>query len=419
MKSYLGQYSGKIIFTLLSITLLIGFFFNQDSAGSGGYIVDFENTWPYVEVLKKSLFVLPWGDNRYVGHTPLHFIILSKIYILVDDKYLIRLIFCIISILMPALFYVCLKINYPNENKNNLLTLASLTFLFPSFRAGAIWAADHITALFFFLLFLFFYFKWIKESNFEKLTRNIYLQIIFLALAVYTRQYYALIYIYCMYIYFKRFSLFNFLKLSFIVFVLAIPGFFLIYYDPFLARVTWDEKLYNTILISSSILSFYLIPIFFVLLFSNKEKFLINKKQQLLFALVSITVVLLLSILFDYNYKIGGGYFLKLSYLLINNKILFLISSAIGLILLFNLALEDKDNILLICLLIFGFSAYMIFQKYFEPMFFFIFFLMIKSSVSKIFLSNIKNIYFLLFYLGIYLTTAIINNIYQITKTVL
>jgi hypothetical protein len=278
---------------------------------------------------------------------------------------------------------------------------------------------DHITALFFFLLFLFFYLKWIKESNFEKLTRNIYLQIIFLALAVYTRQYYALIYIYCMYIYFKRFSLFNFLKLSFIVFVLAIPGFFLIYYDPFLARVTWDEKLYNTILISSSILSFYLIPIFFVLLFSNKEKFLINKKQQLLFALVSITVVLLLSILFDYNYKIGGGYFLKLSYLLINNKILFLISSAIGLILLFNLALEDKDNILLICLLIFGFSAYMIFQKYFEPMFFFIFFLMIKSSVSKIFLSNIKNIYFLLFYLGIYLTTAIINNIYQITKTVL
>ena len=64
MKSYLGQYSGKIIFTLLSITLLIGFFFNQDSAGSGGYIVDFENTWPYVEVLKKSLFVLPWGDTR-------------------------------------------------------------------------------------------------------------------------------------------------------------------------------------------------------------------------------------------------------------------------------------------------------------------------------------------------------------------
>ena len=124
-----------------------------------------------------------------------------------------------------------MKINYPNENKNNLLTLASLTFLLPSFRAGAIWANDHITALFFFLLFLIFFLKWIKKSNFEKLNGNIYLQLIFLALAVYTRQYYVLIYVYCMYVYFKKFSLFNFLKLSFIVFVFAIPGFFLIYFD--------------------------------------------------------------------------------------------------------------------------------------------------------------------------------------------
>jgi len=39
--------------------------------------------------------------------------------------------------------------------------------------------------------------------------------------------------------------------------------------------------------------------------------------------------------------------------------------------------------------------------------------------IEKIFLNNKKNIYFLFFYLGIYLTTAIINDVYQITKTVL
>ena len=128
---------------------------------------------------------------------------------------------------------------------------------------------------------------------------------------------------------------------------------------------------------------------------------------------------LILSIFFDYNYKLGGGYFIKLSYLLVYNEFLFLISSAIGLVLLFNLAKENNDNILLISLLIFGFNAYMIFQKYFEPMFFFIFFLMIQSSIPKIFLKNIKNIYFLFFYLGIYLVTAIINNVYKITKTIL
>jgi len=44
---------------------------------------------------------------------------------------------------------------------------------------------------------------------------------------------------------------------------------------------------------------------------------------------------------------------------------------------------------------------------------------MIKSSIPKIFLKNIKNVYFLYLYFGIYLVTAIINDIYQITKTAL
>ena len=416
MESSKNLFYGKVTFFLLSITLIIGFFFNEDSSGSGGFVADFNNTWGYVEALKESFFVLP---SKWVVHTPLHFIILSKVYALIEDQYLIRLLFCIISISLPFLFYLCLKINYPDQDKNNLLILASLTFLFPSFRSGAIWANDHITALFFFLLFLIFFLKWIKKSNFEKLTGNIYLQLIFLALAVYTRQYYALIYIFCMYIYFKKFSLFNFLKLSFIVFIFAIPGFFLIYFDPLLLKVTFDAKLQNTVLVNSSILSFYLIPIFFAIFFLNKEKPVIEKKQQFSFILIALVIVLLLSFFFDYNYKLGGGYFIKLSYLITNNEILFLISSAVGLILLFNLAKENNDNILLICLLIFGFSAYMIFQKYFEPMFFFIFFLMIQSSIPKIFLKNIKNIYFLFFYLSIYLVTAIINDVYKITKTVL
>ena len=32
--------------------------------------------------------------------------------------------------------YLCLKLNYPNEKKEHLLTLASLTFLFPSLTHG-------------------------------------------------------------------------------------------------------------------------------------------------------------------------------------------------------------------------------------------------------------------------------------------
>ena len=101
-----------------------------------------------------------------------------------------------------------------------------------------------------------------------------------------------------------------------------------------------------------------------------------------------------------------------------NTNILFLITSAVGVMLLLNLMLEDKHSILLIFLLILGFSAHYIFQKYFEPMFFFILFLMIKSSFTKAFLNDMKNIYFLFFYLSIYLTTAIVNDLFQITKQI-
>ena len=54
-----------IIFFLLSITLIIGFFFNEDSAGSGGFVADFNNTWGYVEALKESFFVLPSKQNSH------------------------------------------------------------------------------------------------------------------------------------------------------------------------------------------------------------------------------------------------------------------------------------------------------------------------------------------------------------------
>jgi len=222
-----------------------------------------------------------------------------------------------------------------------------------------------------------------------------------------------------MYVYFKKLDFFNFFKLFFIVFIFSIPGFILIYYDPILLNLNFDTKLYNTILLNSSILSLYLIPIYFVIIFFNKEKLENTKKQQYLFILISVTIVLFFSNLFNYNPQIGGGYFLKLSYLLMNNEILFFITSIIGIFLLINIAKDNVDNTIIILLLIFGLSARLIFQKYFEPMFFFILFLMIKSDILKTYLNKIKNIYFLYFYYGIYLITAIINNIYKITKTVL
>ena len=41
---------------------------------------------------------------------------------------------------------------------------------------------------------------------------------------------------------------------------------------------------------------------------------------------------------------------------------------------------------------------------------------MFKSEIPKLFLKTKKNIFYLALYLGIYLTSAIINDIFKITK---
>ena len=105
----------------------------------------------------------------------------------------------------------------------------------------------------------------------------------------------------------------------------------------------------------------------------------------------SFSTVVICSLFFDYNYTNGGGFFLKLSILLFDNNFLFLISSFIGLVIIKKLILENKENAFLFFIFIFGFSAYIIFQKYYEPMFLFIFLFMMKTNIMIEIFKNKNN----------------------------
>ena len=45
----------KIYFLILSTSIFVGFYFGEDSSGSGGFIADFKNTLPYIDNLNISL----------------------------------------------------------------------------------------------------------------------------------------------------------------------------------------------------------------------------------------------------------------------------------------------------------------------------------------------------------------------------
>ena len=150
-----------------------------------------------------------------------------------------------------------------------------------------------------------------------------------------------------------------------------------------------------------------------------QKSYTINLKDKNLFipAIFFSLLILSISYIFDYNISKGGGFFIKISYLFFKNNFLGIITAILGLYILYTIAKENKNDAIIILLLIFAFPSRYIPQKYFEPMFFIVFFLMLNSKFPKIFLKNKKNIIFLSFYLMMYLSSAILNDIFKITKT--
>ena len=404
----------NLVFFLFSTSLLIGFYFNEDSSGSGGFIADFSNTWGYVEALKENILIRP---SNWTVHTPLHYILISKLSILFENKTFLRLAFCLISIFMPILFYECLKIKYPNVSNKLLLIFASSILLLPSFRSAAIWANNHMTALIFFLLTTLFYLKWKKKlNNGTNDFKLVFFQTIFLALAVYTRQYYALFFFYFLFIYFEKLNIKNFLIISMFISFLTIPGFFLIYLDPALIKTTFDTNFSNTILVSSSIISFYMLPFLICFFLEDKENKLFNY-NNIKILIGSIVTISIFYLFFDYDPKTGGGFFMKLSYILFKSPYFFLITSLIGLFSFLLLFFENKKNLILLIIFLIGFPSYMIFQKYFEPLLIFVLFLIFNTKITSIFFEKIRYLLIYYTYLIAYLLSAVLNDYLKITKT--
>ena len=79
MKIYI---TNKFLYFILGLSLFIDLYFNIDSAGSGGFIIDFKSTWPIVE---NPLGYKAVHDMKF----PLHYYIAAIIYNIVNglEKY--------------------------------------------------------------------------------------------------------------------------------------------------------------------------------------------------------------------------------------------------------------------------------------------------------------------------------------------
>ena len=94
----------KFLYLVFGLSIFIELYFNIDSAGSGGFINDFNHTWPLVEN------PLQFSTDLEIKF-PLHYYIASLIYLLFDSKELLRFFYCFIFYLSHIYFFYVLKIN--------------------------------------------------------------------------------------------------------------------------------------------------------------------------------------------------------------------------------------------------------------------------------------------------------------------
>ena len=162
-------------------------------------------------------------------------------------------------------------------------------------------------------------------------------------------------------------------------------------------------NLFNDILITFSIVFFYLVPFLFfkVIRFYN----ILNIRN----ILISLFIFSVCIFNFDYNYSYsGGGIFFKLSNYFFDNNYLFYLISFFSILIFCSLISTNYLNIFLFILIILNNPQYTIYHKYFDP-FLLIAYLTIFSfniDLKKIF--HEKNYLFIFAY---YLVFLIISNL--------
>ena len=88
-------YLNKIFYLIGSVSIFISLFFNIDSAGSGGFVIDFSSTWPLVEN------PLNFNTNLEMKF-PLHYYIASLIYLIVPLNQLLQILDDLVLLIYKA-----------------------------------------------------------------------------------------------------------------------------------------------------------------------------------------------------------------------------------------------------------------------------------------------------------------------------
>tara|TARA_Y100001970_G_scaffold293563_1_gene441212 strand:- start:38 stop:1336 length:1299 start_codon:yes stop_codon:yes gene_type:complete len=419
-----------ISFFLIFISIFsffLGFYFNENSAGAGSYNGDILTVWKNLQIFLSNDLISSIEHKEYItSRTPIVYLFHEIFNPLTHDIESFRLSVLIFSLLIPILFFYCLKQKFVKEDNLLLLLISSTILLSPYFRTSAYWGLEENFGIAFLLLSFLFLNNFLNCE--EKKKNKIHIDLIaltfFSSCSLYFDQKLIFIPLICLFKVLSSDKLFKFKFLSiFYYFLFSLPYFYLIMLWGGLipSALLEGRKLGNEVFLEhigylSTIIAFYLLPL---LLFKGKylasllEDFFKNKQNYYLIFLFGIYLFYMIGFYdFENQLSAGKGFIHKISLILFSENIfrmIFVYFSFFASWIIILIYFENKlyDILILFYLFILSIFLWPMFQEYFDPL---ILLLVFTFFTSKVYI-NYKNSIILFVYLSVFLSGA---NVYYL-----
>ncbi len=411
------SYIHLIVFFALYITVLLGFYFNEDNLGGAAHdaLHHFKIAQRFNEDFYNTLF--NYGNSEFdlaTRNSPVFWIFISVLNKFFSYE-VIRILNSTILFAIGLVFYKCLLLKFKDFNKIYLLILSTIIFLSPSLRSLAIWPYSLIWGLFFFVVSIYFYLKFKNNLNFKNSSKIL----MFVIFSSYIYPSFSVFYIFYLFkINKENKNTILLLKLIIFSFVLSIPALAYLISTDFInvfknsqgVETSWKQSLNisNKILIISTMILYFLMPI--INLKEIVTKIINTNKYKLL-------IILLFSFINIYFFDFldgpwGGGFFYKLSNIIYENNYLFFVSAFISILIIYSLINKNISNYYLIVILILFNPQLTIYIKYFDPLIFILFLTLFDFDLKKHFIDKSYAIYQFYGVILFYFITSYSKNIF-------
>ena len=382
------------IFFLFYISILIGFYFNEDSLG--GAEGDFNYHFKISLAFSKNFFETFSGfgtqeASMVTRNSPLFWIILSQINKFISYETL-RIINSFVSILICLYFFRCLKIRYKDTESFTLALIACSIFLSPTIRSLSIWPYSLIWGLLFFVVSIFHYLKFHDAKREMDKFKQSLIATFFVALSAYFYPAFGIFFFFYLVSFFFIFNLNQrfFLILIFSL-ILATPFLYYIFskdiFDAFEGAQGMSMNNFNTLNISNKILIISTMILFFIAPILN-FKLIKNEIANLKSIEILVLIIFGLINIYFFNYPrydsgFGGGFFYKLSNIFFNNNYLFFVFSIFSIVYIYTILKKNYFNSLIFLTLILFNPQLTIYNKYYDPLILIIFMTLINFDFKK------------------------------------